>query len=410
MQAASLELESEQDFLDGLTTFVDRYVVPLEGANQEVLDNPRQLYTDNGAYSDRVVDLLREVRRASSSAGYFTAFVPRDVGGAGLGILTSYRAWETLHHRYGPGRLLPYQVISHWTSGPSFLISHLCPRLQETVGQELLHGDMSVCFAMSEPEAGSDAWSMQTRAVQKGSAWVINGSKQWISNSPYAKYAFVFAVTDDERRKQKQGGISCFLVPMATPGVQIDRVIKLYGHIGGNESVLGFSDVEVPVDHLVGELDNGFALAMAGVSEGRMYNAGRCVGLAQWALEEAVDYAKSRKAFGSAIANYQGVSFKLADSAIDIYAAKHMSEHCASLLDAGHPAVKELAMVKAFTTEMCCEVYDRCMQVFGGMGLTNETRLYDGWQQARTVRIADGSGEIMRRTIANKLLRGDTKL
>lgn len=397
------------EMLEGLSTFIDRQVVPLEEKHQDVLEDQRQLYAESGGYSARTVELLREVRTRSAEAGYYQAFSPESIGGGGLGPWASYLTWEHLYHRYGPGRLLPFQAIAHWTNGPSFLVESLSPALQATLRDPIMTGEKTVCFAMSEPEAGSDAWSMSTRAVRDGDEWVINGSKQWISNSPYADYAFVFAVTNDALRLTKRGGVSCFLVPTDTPGYGIDRVIKLFGDIGGNESVIGLTDVRVPADHLVGELDQGFRLAMRGVSEGRMYNAGRCVGLARWALEQALSYASSRKAFGQEIINYQGVSFKLADNAIEIYAAKTMSEDCARRLDAGKSAVREMAMVKAFTTEMCFRVYDSCMQIFGGMGLTNETRLYDGWHQARMVRIADGSGEIMRKTIASRLMRGEVR-
>jgi len=396
-----------ESMLDGLTTFIDRFVVPLETKHAEILEEPARLYGERGGYSDEVVDLLRQVRIASARAGYYNALAPREIGGEELGPGASYHAWERLHHRYGPARLLPYQTLAHWTNGPSLLVAAMTEVARKQVEEAIVSGDKTVCFAMSEPEAGSDAWSMRTTARRENDAWVLNGSKQWISNSPYADYAFVFAVTDGELRKRKKGGISCFFVPMDAPGFTIDRVIKLFGHGGGNESILALTEVRVPDEYLVGELHQGFALAMGGVSEGRMYNAGRCVGLARWALEQATEYAKARHTFGQPIASYQGVSFQLAECAIEIYAAKSMAEDCARLLDTGAPAVRELAMVKAYTTEMCFRVFDRCMQVLGGMGLTNETRFYDGWHQARTVRIADGSGEIMRKTIASRLLRGE---
>jgi acyl-CoA dehydrogenase len=138
-----------------------------------------------------------------------------------------------------------------------------------------------------------------------------------------------------------------------------------------------------------------------------MYNAGRCVGLARWALEQATEYARERRAFGRPIADYQGVSFMLADSAMDIYATKSMALDCARRLEQGELPLRDMAILKAYSTEMCFRVFDRCMQVLGAMGLTNETRLYDGWHQARSIRVADGSGEIMRRNVARHLLKGE---
>jgi acyl-CoA dehydrogenase len=329
------------------------------------------------------------------------------VGGGGLGPVALYAAWEGISHHTGPGRLLADQVIGHWTSGPSFLLGELQPALRDGVVDDVMSGTSTVCFAMSEPDAGSDAWAMSTRAVRDGDEWVINGTKQWISNSPHAKYAFVWAVTDDEMRKGRSGGISCFLVPTATPGFQVDSVLKLFEHAGGNEGIVSFTDVRVSDDHVVGSLHRGFDLALRGVSDGRIYNAGHCVGMARWALEQATEHARTRKTFGKTISEYQGVTFQLAECAMEIYAAKTMSLDCARRFERGERALKELDMMKAYTTEACFRVIDRCMQVCGGMGLTNEMRLVAGWHFARMVRIADGTGEIMRRNIANRLLKGD---
>lgn len=397
----------EEALLKGLAAFVDHEVTPLEEANRELFEDPSACYAGKGGYSPEVQTLMRQVRNASADAGFYTMFCPEEIGGGGLGALMHFRAWEYLYHYCGPGRLLPTQVISHWSNGPSFLMAQLSPSLKDELLAKFMHGDISMCFAMSEPDAGSDAWSMGTRAVRDGDEWVINGSKQWISHSPHAEYALIFAVTNEELRGTKKGGVSAFMVPTSTPGFSLDSVIKLFGESGGNEGILSFTDMRVPAECLVGELDKGFALAIGGVSMGRMYNAGRCVGLARWALELATGYSKSREAFGHPISEYQGVSFQLADSAIEIYAAKTMSVDCGKRIDRGERVTRELAMVKAYATEMCFRVYDRCMQVHGGMGLTNEMRLYAGWHSSRAVRVADGSGEIMRRAVVKELLAGN---
>jgi acyl-CoA dehydrogenase len=395
------------ELVDGLRAFVAGEVEPLERANQELLENQRLAWDERGGHSADVLALMRQVREKSAEAGYYAMFAPEAVGGGGLGLLALYRAWEGLSHAVGPGRILTDQVIGHWTSGPSFLLDEMHPSLEDTVAAPIMAGTSTVCFAMSEPDAGSDAWSMTTRAVKDGDEWIINGTKQWISNSPHADYAYLFAVTDDEMRQSRAGGISCFVVPTATPGFQVDSVLKLFEHVGGNEGIVSFTDVRIPNEYLVGELHQGFKLALRGVSDGRIYNAGHCVGTARWALEQATEYAGMRKAFGKVISEYQGVTFQLADCAIDIYAAHTMSIDCARRLDAGERVLKELNIVKAFTTESCFRVFDRCMQVCGGMGLTNEMKLVDGWHFARMVRVADGTGEIMRRNIASRLLKGD---
>lgn len=407
MPTAVETADDRVEILDGLGKFIDSVVVPLEAKHQRLLDDPHLMYGSDGGYSKELQAILAEVRTSSARAGYYTLFAPRDIGGGGYGALMQYETWEYLYHRYGPGRIMPYDAVAHWTSGPSLLCAYLSEAMKASVLQAFMSGEATFCFAMSEPDAGSDAWAMRTAARRNGDGWVMSGTKQWISNSPHARYAFVFAVTDDTLKREHAGGISCFLVPTDSAGFRIDSVIKLFGHSGGNEAIISFDDVHLPEDCLVGELHRGFDLALAGVSLGRMYNAGRCVGLARWALERATEYSQQRKTFGRPIADYQAVSFMLADSAIDIYGAKTMAIDCANRLERGMRATRELAMVKAFSTEMCFRVYDRCIQVHGAMGLTNEMRLYDGWHQARIVRIADGSGEIMRRDVARALLKGD---
>jgi acyl-CoA dehydrogenase len=395
------------DLVEGIRAFVKSEVVPLEDAHRDLLENARLTYDEQGGYSAPVLDLCRQVREASAKAGYYSMFAPESVGGAGLGARALYELWEGLSHFVGSGRPLPEQVIGHWTSGPSFLLGELQPALRDTVTEEVMTGAATVCFGMSEPDAGSDAWAMSTRAVRDGDGWVLNGTKQWTSNAAHAKYAFVWAVTDEGMRRQRKGGITLFLVPADTPGFRVDSVLRLFEHVGGHETIVSLTDVRIPDENVVGTLHQGFALALRGVSNGRMYNAGHCVGMARWALETATDYASVRHAFGKPIADYQGVSFQLADCAMDIYASKAISLDCARRLDRGQRALKELNMVKAYTTEACFRVFDRCMQVCGGMGLTNEMRLVSGWHFARMVRVADGTGEVMRRNIANSLRKGD---
>jgi acyl-CoA dehydrogenase len=216
-------------------------------------------------------------------------------------------------------------------------------------------------------------------------------------------------VTDNGLRKERRGGVSCFVVPASARGFSIDSVISLFGQNGGHEGIVSFSDVRVPKAALVGELNQGFALAMTGVSTGRLYNAARCVGLSQWVLNKASAFAGQRVTFGRPIAEYQGVSFQLADCAMDVYAADMMGRHCADRLASGVRSDDHVAMAKVYATEACFRVYDRCMQIFGGMGLTNEMKLTEGWHQARIVRIADGSSEILRRNIGRALTLGRLK-
>jgi acyl-CoA dehydrogenase len=184
----------------------------------------------------------------------------------------------------------------------------------------------------------------------------------------------------------------------------------MFGHPGSNEAVIYLDGVVVPDDHLLGGVGDGFALAMEGVSLGRLYNCAKGVGLATWALQMALDYTQSRTAFSAPLSDHQGVAFPLAESAIDIHAARLMSVHCAQLLDAGLPARKELAMAKVAATEGGLRVVDRAMQVHGAIGFTNDLGLAEAWQMIRVVCVADGSAEILRRQIAARLYAGDVAL
>src|SRR5215831_1618152 len=213
--------ESEVDeLIDGIRKFVDSVVVALEKKHAQVLDNPRLAYDERGVHSAEVRKLKAEVRRCSAEAGYYQMFAPRAVGGGGFGAYTLYRVWEGLHHRYGPGRILPIAAVAHWAYGPGPLCSHLTEVSSTAMLAPFIHGEITACFGMSEPDAGSDAWAMRTKALRSGNEWVITGTKQWITNSPMADYIFVFAVTDEELRRERKSGISSFLVPMKSPGLK----------------------------------------------------------------------------------------------------------------------------------------------------------------------------------------------
>jgi acyl-CoA dehydrogenase len=398
--------EDRDELLEALVRFIDGNVLVLEDKNADFLSEPAGLYGPDGTFSPRVLALFKAVRQKSAALGYYTMFADETVGGGGLGRVDLFYAWERLFHRYGPARFLPFESLAHWTTGPGFLTSHINQGLDSLV-EAIMSGAATTCFAMSEPDSGSDVTSMRTVAIRDGGDWLIRGTKQWITNGPHADWAYVFAVDQEITTTASTPAISCFLVKTDQPGFHRDGVIKLFGQAGGNESILSFDDVRVGPERLVGERGKGLSLAMSGIASGKLYNAGRCVGLARWALDEALSYAQTRQTFGNPIIDYQGVSFPLADAAIQLYAARTMAVDCAQKMDRGESSVLELSMVKAYTTEVAYRIFDICMQTLGGMGLANDTRMYDGWHQSRLVRIADGSAEIMRRTIVRRLQRGD---
>jgi acyl-CoA dehydrogenase len=411
MSAIAWELPEEvRAVRDGLIDFACKEVLTRHDKHRALFEEPRRLYREDGRFSDELKGLIGEVRRASAKAGYYNMCVPESLGGGGLAHLAYYVGWEALFHLCGPQNWLMLYVISHWAFGPSRLLEKVTPEAREKILAPMMAGEASMCFGLSEPGAGSDAAALATRAVADGNAWRLTGRKIWTSNSPVADYCIVFAITDAERAAARKGGISAFLVPTSSPGFEVQRIIKLFGHIGGDEAELRLEDVRVEPWQLVGELHQGFAAALYGVSLGRIYNSARAVGYGRWALEKALDYAQQRQAFGKPIAEYQGVTFPLAESAMELHAAHLMGLNVGALLDKGAPAVKELSMTKAYSVQVGYKAVDRAMQTHGAMGFTNEMGLHHAWHALRIVNVADGTNEILNRSIVQRLLKGDTEL
>jgi acyl-CoA dehydrogenase len=393
---------------EAVLRFIEREVLPLEARHQAVLGSERTLFQADGRYVPEALALRRQVRMRSAELGYYNLFGDEKLGGAGQGAQVMAHVQESINHRFGPGRPLIQTVVlpSPFTNGLSPVLRHLDAGVFERYRDGITSGDKTLCFALSEPDAGSDVFAMKARAVREGEHWVLNGTKQWITNSPYADHAMVFALTDLEAAAQHKGGVTGFFVDTRTPGFSVPRLINTVGHLGGETGVVALDNVRVRDDHRLGAVGRGLAVAMDGVNAGRMGMAATCLGLARWALDQAIEYAKVRKTSGVPIAEHQAVQFMLADSAMDIYAAKSMIQNCAWRIDQGLPATAQVSMVKAFSTEMLGRVRDRSIQVHGAMGLTNELRIEEGYRFARVMRIPDGTAEIQRRTIARQLLAG----
>jgi acyl-CoA dehydrogenase len=390
---------------DGLVAFATAEILPRQDANRDLFADHRLYYDATGRPSARVRALIGEVRQAASRAGFYQMCVPEALGGGGLGHLAYFAGWQALFHLCGPRNQLCIYALAHWAFGPSRLLEKLTDRAREEILAPLMAGTKSMCFGLSEPDAGSDASRIRTRARPDGDGWVIDGRKIWTSNAPIADFCILFAVTDPEKR-----GITAFLVPTDAPGFEVQRVVKMFGHIGGDEAELRFEGLRVEPWQVVGEVGRGFEAALYGVSLGRIYNAARAVGYGRWALELALEWAKQRTAFGNPISEYQGVTFPLADSAMELHGAHLMAQNAAMLLDRGDRAIKELSMAKAYAVQAGVRAVDRAMQAHGAMGFTNEVGLTEAWHRLRMVNVADGTNEILARTVVQRLLKGDTDL
>lgn len=404
--------EDVKEVVASIEKFVEREVEPIRKKYQKYLSNPRYFYNEKGLYAEETMNAIREVRAKSAEAGFFGMFAPPELGGAGdvFDTVKMCLIHEMVYTKFGQDLLAQHIFpIGLFTDGLTPVLKGLKPEVKEEILPGVQSGKTWLCFGVSEPDAGSDMWNLKTTAVKDGDHWVINGTKQWISYAPYSDYAMIFAVTDPELAKQRKGGVTCFLVPFDGETCVCDTAIALLGNLGGEVGIVSLEDARVHERYIIGELHQAFSTALEGINLGRLSVAANCVGTAQWALNKTIEYANVRKTFGVTIGNHQAVQMMLAECAMEIYAARNMVLHCAWKVDNSNKSpVKELSMVKAYATEMTQSVLDKCMQIHGGMGLTNELGLEHVWRWAREQRIPDGTTEMQKRTIARQLLKGDT--
>lgn len=401
--------EETQEILYGLKQFIEKVVLPLEEKNHDLLYNPRNYYMEDGRHVPEVEELRKQVRMESAKAGFYNMFGAQELGGEEFGPVTAVLVQEFLNKHWPFNKLIhPIVIPSPFTNGLTPVLNGLSEQLKAKYIDGIRSGEKTLCFGLSEPDAGSDVWNIKTRAVKDGDEWVINGTKQWISHAAYADYCLLFAVTDPEMKEQRKGGITCFFVETNWEGFSVDSAIPVMGDLGGDATIITLDNLRVPKENIVGELHMGFGRAMRGINTGRLGMSGRCIGAAQWALKKAVEYANIRETFGKKIGEHQMIQHKLAECAMDIYAARNMALHCAwKIENSNKTPQKEISMTKAFCTEMMGRVFDHAIQIHGGVGVTNELGLEKGYRLARTLRIPDGTSEIHRRTVARSLLKGD---
>jgi len=261
----------------------------------------------------------------------------------------------------------------------------------------LVEGRKLIAFALTEPCCGSDAKSIQTRAVLSGGAYILNGSKTLITNPGEADFVLVFARADK--------GISAFLVPRETPGFEVTGVIPKLGFRGNKLSSVRLKDCIIPRENLLGEEGKGLECAKQILNAGRLSIAAIAVGIAEAAYEKALSYSKKRRAFGESIANFQMIQEKLADMVTEINAARLLTYYAANLKDKGHNIVSEVSQAKLFAAEMALRVCDNAIQIHGGYGYTDGFDVHRHWRDARLLTIGEGTSEIVRLLIAHLALK-----
>ncbi len=370
--------------------FLEREVRPVE-------ESYRQQIQDD-EWTDEMRDAAMDLRRKSAEIGYYGAHLPEEVGGWGLSVLGMTLLIEAAAqsgYRMAIGVLGPPNP-----EAPTPLLLKTPPELQKKYLVPLVKAEKTMCFALTEPDAGSDAQAIRTRAVRDGDHFVLNGRKHFITNGANADFAVVFAVTDPE--KKAAGGITALIVERDSPGYIVGKRQKtLAGET--NQVELIFEDCRVPATNIVGEEGFGFQAAMGFLNAGRAYIGAMCLGLADYCIRVATDYAKERKTFGKPIGKYQAIQWMLADSVVETEAARWMTYHLAWLVDQGEQPIKESSIVKLYNTEMASRVSDRAIQVFGGMGVLTEGPVERIWRFVRMMRVVEGASEIQRMIIARTL-------
>lgn len=266
----------------------------------------------------------------------------------------------------------------------------------------LVNGECIACFAVSEPHAGSNAARMKTRAVRRGDEYVISGDKVFISIGSESQLCFLFAVTDAEAGSR---GISCFLVPTDSAGFRVVRKEDKLGLRASDTCQLAFDELVVGSDQLLGKPGQGYQIALHGLGASRIGVAAQAVGVAAAAFEAAAAYGRERESFDRPLVEHQGVGFRLADMAMNIEAARHLTLHAAHLKDLGREYVTASAMAKTFASEMCEKVCSSAIQVFGGYGYMKDNPLERYYRDARVFQIYEGTTEIQRMIIARTIAR-----
>lgn len=349
-------------------------------------------------FSNQLPDGHKERLRAKlQQIGIWALNAPVEYGGGGISTLGMCLVNEELNHS-----TIGSVGVAIYGGDPPVIVYEGNDAQKEKYLIPIIRGEMEACFAQTEPNAGSDPASMETSAVKDGDNWILNGSKIFISHAEQSDYALVFAVTD--KQKRNRGGITCFIVETKTPGFKVTRLIDTMGGFRPAEIVL--QDCVVPDENRLGPVGRGFQLAQSWLAAGRLIqHPPACVGASDRSLKMAINYSKQRVTFGQPLSERQAVQWMLADSAVEIHAARMMTYQGAWKADQGEDIRVEAAICKLYATEMACRVIDRAIQIHGGVGYSRELPLERFYRDFRRSRITEGASEVQRFIIARDLLR-----
>ena len=375
-------LTEEQKLLIKTTkSFVKNELLPHEELLEKTDNLPKELY--------------QEIKKKSQEVGLYACNMPTEYDGGGLNAFDLTLVEKEL----GFASLALAEIA--WR--PQNILMASTGKLKEEYLKPTIKGDRKDCIAMTEPGAGSDLRGMKTNAILKGGDWVINGTKHFISNAHISDFVVLFASTGKDSNDRNL--ISCFLVDLNLPGVEVSKGYKCVSHRGYVNNIIHFNECKIPAANILGEKDMGFELINTWLDATRLTVAATSVSRAERAFDIALDWSANRKQFGKVIGKFQGVSFKLADMAMDIKLANLILMESAWKIDQGTLTSKDAAMAKLFCSEMIGRVSDEAIQICGGMGLMEDIPLERIWRDARIERIWEGTSEIQRHIISRSLLR-----
>lgn len=340
----------------------------------------------------------REVLRELAALGFMGVYVPEELGGAGADVVSYLLAAEEINRACAATGV----VMSTHNSLVCDPLLHFGTDAQKGRWlRPLATGEKLGCFALSEPASGSDAAAMRTTAKRDGDAWVLNGTKNFITNGATADVVVVFAQTDPAL---KHKGIAAFVVDKHSAGLAVGKIEHKLGIRGSDTAQLVFQDLRVGSDQLLGLVGQGFKIALATLDGGRISIAAQAVGIARACLEDALAYAKQREAFGKPIAEHQAIQWMLADMATEIDAARLLVWRAATLKDRGERYTAEAAMAKLFASDTAMKAARDCIQIFGGYGYLTDFPAERHYRDAKITEIYEGTSEIMKLVIAQDML------
>ncbi len=359
----------------------------------------REQLAPNAAAWDREAQFPKEAVQAMGELGFMGMLVPPELDGVGADHV-SY-ALALIEVAAGDGSCSSIMSV-HNSVACMPILKFGSPEQQERFLRPLARGEQLGAFCLTEPQAGSDASAIKTRATRAGNHWVLNGTKQFITSGQSADLAIAFAVTDPDAGKK---GISAFIVPTGTAGYRVASVERKLGQKASDTCQIVFEDLRLTPDLMLGQEGEGYRIALANLEGGRIGIAAQSLGMARAAYEAALSYAREREAFGTAIANHQAVAFRLADMATQLQAAELMTLQAAALREAGAPALKAASMAKLVASEMAEKVCSDAIQIHGGYGYMADFPVERIYRDVRVCQIYEGTSDIQRLVISREILR-----